>query len=738
MIIVFFRIFMLILLKRVNHPLFYLTIMSITFCSTIHAQDKTELEHIATLPVIEIEAMAEGDPIKTYVDYKQANVTRNGLDKKDIPQTIDTLDVSKYKMYGANDLSIMLQGTPGVSTNYDTRGDGISIRGFSADSGDIYRDGVRESGQVRRSTANVERIEILKGPTSVLYGRSAGGGVINMVTKFANFKSPSSIGLYAGSYDNYGTTLDINKALNENVAVRLTGEYGETDSFRQGIHTQTQMFSPSLTYRNDDETLTWTTQYTYDKIDRIPDRGPNYENMPIGVSNKMGFAQNGDYIYDELQTVRSDLKYEFSPNWKFHWATSYRQAYQNFDHFYTGTYCTTATTTVGRNQGSCQNHVGDISQNYYWQKTFNKTTSNTWDITGEFQTGGIKHNVMFGTDWTYEQRNPQLANSYENGTRTGQLIYGYVNPYTGERSNTRTGGTLKINTNNYNQGTSYGVFAQDLISFNDKLKLMLGLRYDYYENDTTDRLTGNTRSVNNESLSPNAGIVWQPVPEHSFYASYSRSFAPFGGSMGVNAISATQNLALFNAEPEYNDQYEIGIKSDWLNQRLNTQLSLFDIRKHNIRYLKDRNDPTSGALGGEHQSKGIEFSFIGQLLDNLYVRGGYGYIDATYKTMPASPHLEGNRLANISKHTGNIFVRYLPTEKVYGELGATYVGDFYTNNENTTKIDGFTRLDGAIGFKNDQWAISLAGNNLTNKAYWRSGSMPGAPRNYLLRLNYFF
>lgn len=117
----------------------------------------------------------------------------------------------------------MLQGTPGVSTSYDMRGDGINLRGFNADTGDIYRDGIRESGQVRRSTANIERIEILKGPASVLYGRSSGGGVINMVSKFANFDSKSSVGMYAGSYDNYGSTVDLNQIISDNLAVRLTG-----------------------------------------------------------------------------------------------------------------------------------------------------------------------------------------------------------------------------------------------------------------------------------------------------------------------------------------------------------------------------------------------------------------------------------------------------------------------------------------------------------------------------------
>ncbi len=290
-----------------------LFVSSLTFANTDSSEEQKK--SAATLPTIVIEAMADGDPIKTYVDYKQANVTRNGLDKKDIPQTVDTIDVSKYKLYGANDLSIMLQGTPGVSTSYDTRNDGISIRGFNADENDIYRDGIRESGQYRRSTANVERIEILKGPASVLYGRSSGGGVINMVTKVANFDSKSSVGAYVGSYDNVGGIIDINKALNDNWAVRLVGEKSDTNSFRSGIGFNQEMLSPSITYRSDDEKLLWTTEFTYDNLNRTPDRGPVYNELPAGVSIKTGFAGSNDNIVDETKSFRTDLKYEFAQRW---------------------------------------------------------------------------------------------------------------------------------------------------------------------------------------------------------------------------------------------------------------------------------------------------------------------------------------------------------------------------------------------------------------------------------------
>lgn len=694
--------------------------------------EEFESSTTAVLPTIKIEAMSELDPIKSYIDYDKANVTRNNLKKKDIPQTIDTIDVQKYKIYGTNDLSVMLQGTPGVSTNYDMRGDGIILRGFNADTGDIYIDGIRQSGQVRRSTANIERIEILKGPASVLYGRSGGGGVINMVSKHANFDSKSAIGVYGGSWDNRGTTLDLNKVINDNWAARLTSEYGESNGFRSGIHQRQIMASPSVTYRNDAQTLTWTTQYTYDNLHRIPDRGPYAYNLPAGTSIKMGYAQDGDYVDDVSQIVSSDLKYEFAPKWTFHWATNYRQAEQNFDHFYLGTYCATNSTTLSnKTQGSCSGHAGEISQIYYWQNTMNKTISNSWDIAGEFNTGSIKHNLMVGTDWSFEQREAKLANQNADGS----YIYGYVDPLTGVRTNTRTGGALKLNADNDNKGSSYGVFLQDLISLSDQVKLMLGLRYDYYDFSTLNKLTDTRYAASSSSWSPNIGIVWQPNEHHSIYASYSKSFAPYGGSMGVNAVTS----AIVNTDPQYNEQYELGIKSDWFNQRLNTQFSLFDIKKKNIRYRPDAtNYPDLWAVAGEHESKGAEFSFIGRLIDNVFVRGGYGYTNAKVKKDTQTPSNVGHLLALTSKNTGNLFVRYLPTDNLYVESGVTYASSFYNNVANEYKVKSFSRMDAAIGYSHAPWNVTLAINNVTNRKYWRSLDLPGTPRSALVRFNYQF
>ncbi|WP_372239158.1 MULTISPECIES: TonB-dependent receptor [Acinetobacter] len=690
----------------------------------------------AVLPTLKIEAMSELDPIKSYVDYDQANVTRNGLKKKDIPQTIDTIDVQKYKIYGSNDLSVMLQGTPGVSTSYDTRGDGITLRGFSADSGDIYRDGIRESGQVRRSTSNIERIEILKGPASVLYGRSAGGGVINMVSKYANFDSKSSVGTYVGSYDNYGATADINQVINDNWAVRLTGEYGEADSFRSGIDSKIEMISPSFTYKNDDETLTWTTQYTYDKLNRTPDRGPSYSNLPAGVSIKTGFAQDGDFIEDELQVIRTDVKYQYAPNWNFHWALSYRQAYQNFDNFFGGTYCNNNLTIAAKPETCSWN--GYVRQSYAWQETMNKTITNTFDISGSFKTGAVEHQLLVGADVSREDRSPKLGN-YSSGTGVPRY-YGFINPYNpADQYNTLPSSErLPVTSDNHHVGESMGFFAQDLISLTPELKMMLGMRYDQYNFKSTNHIQNLSKQYDDTTFSPNIGFVWQPSEQHSFYTSYNKSFAPYGGRGNIS-VDVNTDPSLYDAEPQYNEQYEIGVKSDWLDQRLNTQLSVYDIRKKNIRYQPDaKEQPFLWSVGGEHQAKGLEFSFIGRVLDNVFVRGGYGYTDTEVKKDKEKPENVGNALANASKNTGNLFVRYLPTEKLYGEVGVTYVGSYYPNINNLTKMDGFNRVDAAIGYSADPWNVTLAVSNLTNKEYWRSDSMPGTPRSFLMRLNYQF
>ncbi|ACE83000.1 TonB-dependent receptor [Cellvibrio japonicus] len=689
----------------------------------------------AVMPTVVVEAMSEQDPSKSYINYKQASVTRNGLDVKDTPQTIDTIDVQKYKLYGVNDLSVMLTGTPGVNTQYDMRGDGIMIRGFSADSSDIYRDGIRESGQVRRSTSNVERIEILKGPASLLYGRSAGGGVVNMVSKYANFESFSNAGLYLGSWGNRGFTLDINQVNSENLAVRVTAEAGDSESFRDGISNEINMVSPSFTYNNR-AGLEWTVQYTYDKLTRVPDRGPAYDSLPSGTSIRTGFAQEGDYVEDILNSVRSDVRYQLTDNWNLHWVIAHREAEQNFDHFFAGTWCNDLGKTLA---GANCTWNGYVRQNYAWQETINKTNSHIIELSGQFNTGSLEHRLLVGIDSAWEVREPELfSNSGSNS------IYGYINPFNNEDryNELATKGHPAASQHNFHQAEAHAAFIQDVITPVPDVKLIVGARYDWYEFESTNRLlapgaANRQRGYSDGNVSPSVGLTWQPVPAHSLYVSYNESFAPYGGR-GMLSVSPS-STAVYDDEPQFQNQYELGIKSDWLDGRLNTQFALFSIEKNNIRYRPDPdNDPFTWAVQGEQRSRGAEFSFIGRVIDTVYVRGGFGWLDATVEEDVVSPLLVGNYLANTSKESGNLFIRYVPSDRWYGEVGVTHAGDQWTNIANTSKLDGYQRIDAALGYSLNNINITLALSNLTDEEYWRSSSMPGSPRSLLLRANYQF
>ncbi len=681
-------------------------------CALLLATEAAAQAGSTTLPAVQVRA-SQYDPD----DVRPEGVTtatKTYLAPKDIAQTIDTLEVNKYKSYGINDLSVMLDGVPGVNTTYDMRGEGVYIRGFQADSGDIYRDGVRESGQVRRSTANVERIEILKGPASVLYGRSAGGGVINLVSKQARFDAKSSVTLRGGSWENVGGTIDINHVVNPNVVVRLTADREQAHSFRSGIRSRNEMVSPSILI-DTRQGLRWTAQYTWDNVWRVPDRGPSYETLPAGVSIRTGFQHPGDYVEDRLRVLRSDLVYDFAPAWSLRWVASRREASQDFDHYFAGTY--TAAT-------------GLIRPSYAWQQTDNRTTSNTLDLTGKFKTGSIEHDLLVGLEVSDELRRPKVY-----GTVPGTFSYDPFNPDTAAWPDRPA--RVAPTQNNRHKGEAEALYLQDLVSLTPQWKLLAGLRHDRFKFHSTNYVTGLARGYDGQSTSPRVGVVWQPVATQSLYASYSKSYSPFGGR-GIISVD-TAATAVYDSAPQHSRQVEVGIKSDWLAGALSTQLAVYQLEHYNIRYRPDAtNEPTVWAIRGKERSRGVEFSAAGRLAAGWYVRGGVGFMSAKVVQDRQAAANEGLYLQNAAKRNGNLFVRYAPPGPWYGELGVTHTGARWANAANTARVPGYTRWDGLVGWRAAPWTVTAAVSNLFDTEYWRSNAMPGAPRSFLVSANYQF
>lgn len=697
---------------------FVILTLSSTLSIAVNATDKK-------LAQTDIETMQVTANIKDDNDQRLKNsstATKMPFDVKDIPQTINAINLEQQKVYGQTDLGVIVNRLPGVDTTYDMRDEGIKIRGFSASSGDIYRDGVRASGQVRQSTANIERIEVLKGPASVLYGRGSGGGMINMISKQANFDSPTTLNLRGGSWDKYGGMVDINRILNDKLAIRMTVDHQSDGSFRKGIKQRDTMVSPSIFYDNLDG-VNWLVQYTSDHLWRKPDRAPAYYTLPKGVSKKTAYAHPDDYVKDKFNSWRSVLGLEFNHNWSVKLTNVYRKADQNFDHLYAGNYC----DLNGRlsNGRACQ-HQGKIQFRRAWQETANKTYGNTLDLIGKFDTANINHDMLLGIEYNIEKRQPRLALT--------NIYPELVDPFH-PHWNSKKPHHNQLSTKTDHQSTSKGFYWQDLITFNPHWKILAGLRYDNYDFSSKDRLRHQSRSYDGHSLSPRVGLIWQPVEQHSLYASYSKNFAPYGGR-GIITISTNQQT-VFDNKPQYSRQYELGVKSDWLNDKLSSQIAVYQLELYNVRYQPDAvNDPYNWQVKGSDRSQGIELSVTGQLSSQWYINSGISYQQAKVHKDKKTPANEDKYLPNTAKHSGYVNLRYLPYENWFTELEVNYKGSMYNDDKNTSKRPGYVLWNAAVGYQSPSFDVTLALTNLLAKTYWRSSSMPGTPRAFLVTASY--
>lgn len=697
---------------------FVILTLSSTLSIAVNATDKK-------LAQTDIETMQVTANIKDDNDQrlrKSSTATKMPFDVKDIPQTINAINLEQQKVYGQTDLGVIVNRLPGVDTTYDMRDEGIKIRGFSASSGDIYRDGVRASGQVRQSTANIERIEVLKGPASVLYGRGSGGGMINMISKQANFDSPTTLNVRGGSWDKYGGMVDINRILNDKLAIRMTVDHQSDGSFRKGIKQRDNMVSPSIFYDNLDG-VNWLVQYTSDHLWRKPDRAPAYYTLPKGVSKKTAYAHPDDYVKDKFNSWRSVLGLEFNHNWSVKLTNVYRKADQNFDHLYAGNYC----DLNGRlsNGRACQ-YQGKIQFRRAWQETANKTYGNTLDLIGKFDTANINHDMLLGIEYNIEKRQPRLALT--------DIYPELVDPFH-PHWNSKKPHHNQLSTKTDHQSTSKGFYWQDLITFNTHWKILAGLRYDNYDFSSKDRLRHQSRSYDGHSLSPRVGLIWQPVEQHSLYASYSKNFAPYGGR-GIITISTNQQT-VFDNKPQYSRQYELGVKSDWLNDKLSSQIAVYQLELYNVRYQPDAvNDPYNWQVKGSDRSQGIELSVTGQLSSQWYINSGISYQQAKVHKDKKTPVNEDKYLPNTAKHSGYVNLRYLPYENWFTELEVNYKGAMYNNDKNTSKRPGYALWNAAVGYQSPSFDITLALTNLLAKTYWRSSSMSGTPRAFLLTASY--
>ncbi len=676
-----------------HHPRTLLSVALLALSAGAHAEDET-------MTVVGKRSQHE----------EVATATRTNTPAKLVPQAIDSVKASELTAFGQPTLSEALTGIPGVNASGDTRFDGVNIRGFSA-SNDFYLDGFRDDMQYTRDLGNTERVEVLKGPAAVLYGRGSTGGIVNRVSKKPQKGLESSVSAQVGSFDSRRLAADLNGEAGEQVQVRLNLAQEDKDSFRNGVTSKRTLLAPSVNWEINDK-LNWLLQYERNEHDRTPDRGiPGVNGRPADVPKEYVYSDTRrDFIDDVAQSTRSRLTWDINNQWQLRQQLGYTSLDSQFDNTY--------VTSV----------KGDKVTRARWQQDLkaNSLISNT-EVEGQLQTGPVEHRLLVGFEQNWQERTPKL---YQNATAipAGNLYDpGSLPTYDG---------AMKLSSDANHKVRGYGLYVQDQLSLGD-WHLLAGLRRDDFTVTSRRNDLNKEETVSVTSLSPRLGLVWNPIEEHAFYASYSKTFTPVGGELiGITPGDKNNNL-----DPQHTRLYEGGVKSDWLDGRLATTLSLYRLEMYNKR-SKDPLDPTKVILTGLQRTEGIELSARAQLTDELYLRGGIAIQDA--EQVKADADLQGKRPMNVSRQNGEMFAGYQSGKQGwFGETGVTAVGDRFADNANTTTLPGYARFDARAGYRWQQWEAQLSVENLTDHDYFVSATsasqiMPGTPRQLHLSAAYRF
>ncbi|MEE1925483.1 TonB-dependent siderophore receptor [Pseudomonas sp. 148P] len=670
----------------------------------------------ATTTLPELSVTADSDSERDDPRVKEVTTaTRTSTPARYVPQAIDSIKTSNTLDYGTTELGKALSGLPNVSSGADTRFDSVRIRGFDA-SNDFYLDGIRDDSQYVRDLNNIERVEVLKGPAAVLYGRGSQGRIINRVSKAPEAGRRSSIEAQGGSEDLRSLYADLSADPSDTISLRLNLGNRDNNSFRDGVDGSRQLFAPSMSWQLTPD-LNWLVQYEYSRFNRTPDRGiPGnpLTGRPADVSRSTTYGDTQrDYIDDRAESLRSRLNYQLNENWQLRHTLGLFTLASDFDNTYLTGY-TPATGLVTRQR---------------WQQDLDtRNLFNNLEAEGRIDTYGLEHTLLVGLELGEQRRNSLLRSG------TGVPSVNIYNP----NQHLQHTGRMTISSDNHTRVESSGLYVQDQIRLNDQWQILAGVRFDRFEVETTSKVNGRNEKQDSTGTSPRIGVVYTPWKEHSFYASWSKTFSPPGGGLIGITPGAAGNTN--STDPETTRQKEIGVKSDWLDERLSTTLAVYELELYNRRN-RDPLDLERWILTGLQRSRGIELTATGKLGGDWYMRGGIGLQDAII--VDDTDGNAGNRISDVAKRNGSVFITWKPEMGWYAETGLTFVGERYADTRNSIALPGYGTWDALAGYRTKDWDLRAALSNITDKTYYASATSAaqiqfGDPRSLVVTGTYSF
>lgn len=659
----------------------------------------------------------------------------------DLPQSISVINQNVIKNQQSQRLSDVIKNVNGVYLS-STRGgvqETFAARGYRMSNDNMYKDGARVSASVMPEMSSLERVEILKGSAAILYGSVAPGGIINMVTKKPGFDFGGDVSIRAGSYGLIKPTFDVYGPLSDKIAYRINGSYESGNSFRDEVNSKRYYINPSLLY-NINRRTSLLIHADYLKSNFTPDFGTGSLDNTVIAQLPRNTFQGVSWQYNKINqtSATAELKHKVNDSWSLNANASYD--------VYNRDYYSTERIQAAPN-GDWARPLNRIeSQDQYLSAQLN--------ITGKFKTGILGHRLLGGID---ADRDVTTNFAFDN-----PKIYDTINILDHSKFIARTdipaaSKILQTETPVNRAGT----YIQDLISISNKINFLAGIRWSVQKAEavqTTDlkkdtTVKGNPK--NDKAFSPRFGIVYKIFTHTALFASYSNSFSVNKGTdVFGNALA-----------PSIIDQYEVGIKNDFINGALSVNIIAYKIINNNLAQtaafaadgVTPNNNTSLQELTGQTTSDGIELDISGHPAKGLNVIAGYSYNNMRYTKTPDTKgsYVEGERLVGTPANTANGSVFYSFDKKLKGfKIGTSlfYTGDRFAGWNNTKgqaqnysrliPVSGFTTVDISAGYTYKNFSFLAKLSNVTNTynfyIHENYSINPIAPREVIATVRYKF
>ncbi|HET7605374.1 MAG TPA: TonB-dependent siderophore receptor [Sphingomicrobium sp.] len=645
-----------------------------------------------------------------------STATRTDTDVKDIPQALTTVTAQQIEDQQLRSVGDLLLFVPGASYNAgEGNRDTIVLRGNSS-TADFFVDGVRDDVQYFRDFYNVERVEILKGPNAMIFGRGGGGGIVNRVLKRPTLAPYRAL---TGSADNWGDfrfTGDVDQPLSQTVGVRLNAMYEGGGSFRNHVDLHRYGINPTAAVVSGSTRIDLSYEHFHDR--RTADRGvPADGDEPIRGHTRTFF---GD---PDVSLARANVdigtlivSHDFGGGLTLRNHTllgDYSKFYQNV--YPRGFSAMTGLVTLG-----AYNNATDRTN------LFSQT-----DLVWDNRLGGVDQTLLVGFELGRERsRNKRNTGSFPNGDTT---------PITDPTVDANVIFAPDADdSNNRVKATVAALYVQDQIRPVSWLEIVAGLRFDSFNLHVDDSrpLDPGEFSRRDKLWSPRLGLILKPTPDLSLYASYSRSYLPQSGDQ-FSSLDADRAVL----EPERFDNREIGAKWEILDGLLATA-ALYRLDRSNTR-AADPLDPTRIVLTGKQRSRGVELGLERSVTSRWLMSAGYTLQDAEItETTSAAP--AGRKVPLVPRHSFSLWNRYDVTPQLGIGLGVIARSKSYASISNAVKLPGYARVDAALYYRlPNGLEAQLNAENLLGADYFPSASndnniAPGAPRSIKATVGYRF